>query len=225
MTRRASTRWFAPDPNGGRHERGVRMDARHVAAGSPGFAEGAQVARGPRSRFVRRAALAVVGLSTLAFAASAAATTATFNYTGAAQTWTVPAGVTSATFDLYGAQGGGPADDPDAPRDSAAERRRRSRSPPVTRSRSTSAVRQLAPREGFNGGGAGGGAPRRRRRRRLRHPRRRLRRRRLPPRGSRARRRRRRGGRFRRLHLWLNCRRRRRGRRVRSARWRVLEHP
>ena len=83
------------------------MDARHVAAGSPGFAEGAQVARGPRSRFVRRAALAVVGLSTLAFAASAAATTATFNHTGAAQTWTVPAGITSATFDLYGAQGGG----------------------------------------------------------------------------------------------------------------------
>ena len=30
-----------------------------------------------------------------------------FAYTGAAQTWAVPAGVTSATFDLYGAQGGG----------------------------------------------------------------------------------------------------------------------
>jgi hypothetical protein len=42
----------------------------------------------------------------LALAASASATTETFNYTGAAQTWTVPAGVTSATFDLYGAQGG-----------------------------------------------------------------------------------------------------------------------
>ena len=34
------------------------------------------------------------------------ATTETFNYTGAAQTWTVPAGVTTATFDVYGAEGG-----------------------------------------------------------------------------------------------------------------------
>ena len=40
-------------------------------------------------------------------AAPASATTDTFNYTGDAQTWTVPAGVTSATFDLYGARGGG----------------------------------------------------------------------------------------------------------------------
>src|SRR5436853_7690560 len=38
--------------------------------------------------------------------ALAEATTVTFNYTGAAQTWTVPAGVTQATFDVYGAQGG-----------------------------------------------------------------------------------------------------------------------
>jgi Glycine rich protein len=83
------------------------MDARYGAAGSLGLAEGAQVARGPRSRLVRRAALAVVGLATLAFAAPAAATTDTFNYTGDAQTWTVPAGVTEATFDLYGAMGGG----------------------------------------------------------------------------------------------------------------------
>jgi VCBS repeat-containing protein len=82
------------------------MDSPYAAAGSPGFAEEAQVARSPRSRFVRRAALAVVGLSTLAFAAPASATTETFNFTGAAQTWTVPAGITSATFDLYGAQGG-----------------------------------------------------------------------------------------------------------------------
>ena len=50
------------------------MNARYVAA-SPRFAEEAQVARGPRSRLVRRAALAVVGLSTLALAAPAAATT------------------------------------------------------------------------------------------------------------------------------------------------------
>jgi len=32
---------------------------------------------------------------------------ATFHYTGAVQTWTVPAGVTRASFDVYGAQGGG----------------------------------------------------------------------------------------------------------------------
>ena len=48
------------------------MDARDVGTGSPRIAEGAQVARGPRSRLVRRAALAVVGLATLAFAAPAA---------------------------------------------------------------------------------------------------------------------------------------------------------
>jgi hypothetical protein len=39
-------------------------------------------------------------------AASAHATTETFQYTGASQTWIVPAGVTEATFDLYGAVGG-----------------------------------------------------------------------------------------------------------------------
>ena len=33
-------------------------------------------------------------------------TTCVFEYTGAAQSWTVPTGVTSATFDVYGAQGG-----------------------------------------------------------------------------------------------------------------------
>lgn len=32
--------------------------------------------------------------------------TCTFNFTGAAETWTVPDGVTQATFELYGAQGG-----------------------------------------------------------------------------------------------------------------------
>jgi hypothetical protein len=39
-------------------------------------------------------------------AVSAATVTETFEYTGLAQTWTVPAGVTSATFDLFGAAGG-----------------------------------------------------------------------------------------------------------------------
>ena len=48
------------------------MDERYVAAGSPALAEEAQVARGQR-RLVRRAALAVVGLATLTFAAPAAA--------------------------------------------------------------------------------------------------------------------------------------------------------
>ena len=36
---------------------------------------------------------------------AASAATETFDYTGAAQTWTVPAGVTTATFDVYGAGG------------------------------------------------------------------------------------------------------------------------
>ena len=44
----------------------------------------------------------------------ASTVTCTFDYTGATQTWTVPAGVTSATFDLHGAQGGtGTSSDPD----------------------------------------------------------------------------------------------------------------
>jgi hypothetical protein len=33
-------------------------------------------------------------------------TTCIFAYTGAAQSWTVPKGVTQATFDVFGAQGG-----------------------------------------------------------------------------------------------------------------------
>ncbi len=70
------------------------MEARHAGTGSHRLVTGALVARNPRSRLVRRAALAVVGLATLAFAAPASATTETFDFTGAAQTWTVPAGVT-----------------------------------------------------------------------------------------------------------------------------------
>jgi hypothetical protein len=51
----------------------VRMGARGVAAGSPGRAEGAQVARRPRSRLARRAALvlATLTVATLALAAGA----------------------------------------------------------------------------------------------------------------------------------------------------------
>ena len=45
-----------------------------------------------------------VGIS---YFASGVNTTVTFNYTGADQSWTVPSGVTSATFYLFGAGGGG----------------------------------------------------------------------------------------------------------------------
>ena len=51
---------------------------------------------------------AVLAAPTVASAqTSANSETETFNYTGSAQTWTVPYGVTSATFDIYGAQGRG----------------------------------------------------------------------------------------------------------------------
>ena len=53
------------------------------------------------------APLVVAGLLPAAAQAdSTGPTTVTFTYSGAAQTWTVPAGVTSATFDVLGAQGG-----------------------------------------------------------------------------------------------------------------------
>ena len=55
-------------------------------------------------------AFSTLALAMLASAAPASATTETFNYTGAAQTWTVPAGVTEATFDLHGAEGEGDED-------------------------------------------------------------------------------------------------------------------
>ena len=51
----------------------------------------ASVSAGTR-RIVLAVSTLVLGM--LAFAAPASATTETFNYTGAAQTWTVPAGVT-----------------------------------------------------------------------------------------------------------------------------------
>jgi hypothetical protein len=75
-----------------------------------------------RSRFTRPVRLlfalalalaSILGLTaTPALAAPSCATsgatiTCTFGYTGAAETWTVPAGVTQATFDVYGAMGGG----------------------------------------------------------------------------------------------------------------------
>jgi hypothetical protein len=91
---------------------GLVLNARYVGAGSPRFDEGTQAARGPRSRLGRRAALVCAGLAlamlavAVPAAASTTASTKTFNYTGDDQNWTVPARVTSATFDLRGAQGG-----------------------------------------------------------------------------------------------------------------------
>src|SRR5262245_53622465 len=66
----------------------------------------------------RKTILALVLVGSLVFAVSTgyaapsggcvvgATTTCTFNYTGAAEAWVVPAGVTSAVFDVYGGQGG-----------------------------------------------------------------------------------------------------------------------
>ena len=47
------------------------------------------------------------GCVAISFVASGVNSTVTFNYTGSDQSWTVPAGVTSATFYLFGAGGGG----------------------------------------------------------------------------------------------------------------------
>jgi Ca2+-binding RTX toxin-like protein len=52
-------------------------------------------------------AASTLALGMLGFAAPASGFTETFNFTGAAQTWTVPGAITNATFDLYGAAGGG----------------------------------------------------------------------------------------------------------------------
>lgn len=49
----------------------------------------------------------LAGLGVCALASSVSAATVNFAYTGTAQTWTVPAGVTQVTLDLRGAQGGG----------------------------------------------------------------------------------------------------------------------
>lgn len=50
--------------------------------------------------------LAVVTTTLVSAApAHAAVQTLAFEYTGGPQSWTVPAGITQATFDVYGAQG------------------------------------------------------------------------------------------------------------------------
>jgi hypothetical protein len=63
-------------------------------------------------RTLRARGVVVVGTAALAgllaLPASGAAATWTFGYTGGMQTWVVPAGVTSAHFDIYGAAGGEP---------------------------------------------------------------------------------------------------------------------
>jgi hypothetical protein len=62
------------------------------------------------SRRLRGRVIAAVGTAArtclLALPASGAAETWTFGFTNGVQTWVVPAGVTSAHFDLYGARRG-----------------------------------------------------------------------------------------------------------------------
>jgi hypothetical protein len=82
------------------------VDARHSGGGSPRLTGTTPGACG-RSTLARRAALALASATLAILALAPPASAVTFNFTGAAQTWTVPAGVTQATFDLYGAQGGG----------------------------------------------------------------------------------------------------------------------
>ena len=62
----------------------------------------------------RRIVLAVATsmLGMLALAVPASAFVETFGYSGGPQTWTVPRGITEASFDLYGASGGGFHGDP-----------------------------------------------------------------------------------------------------------------
>jgi len=78
-----------------------------------------RVLKTPRAGSAATWAAITVGLASLAFAQAAAATpscgspvvsgataTVTCAYDGSAQSWTVPAGVTQATFEVFGAQGG-----------------------------------------------------------------------------------------------------------------------
>ena len=131
----ALTVWIASklEDHGG-HREGVSYGRRDTLVLSH---EGERV--GGHRRIVLAVSASVLGM--LVFAAPASATTVTFNDTGAAQTWTVPAGVTER--DLRPLRGAGcrRVDPWDSPRDSAAKPRRRFPSPPAPRSRSTSAVR------------------------------------------------------------------------------------
>jgi len=60
-----------------------------------------------QARVLTAVSVVIAATGALSSTATAATKTETFDYTGAAQTWTVPPGITEATFDLYGAQGAG----------------------------------------------------------------------------------------------------------------------
>src|SRR5690349_20193796 len=114
-------------------------------------------------KLLRRAggALAITLLSGLLWSSAAQATTATFNYTGGEQTFTVPAGVTSLNIVAVGAQGGLGANDPYAAAFGAAV----AADVPVTPGTPLyievggiggNGVAGAAGAGGFNGGGSGG---------------------------------------------------------------------
>jgi Glycine rich protein len=98
-------------------EAGLCAPAGARRAAQPRCLEGWPVRRcgGGRARLVAAVAL-VAGLAALVLPAGAGAapdcqtsgaeTVCTFEYTGAAESWTVPFGVSEARFDVYGAQGG-----------------------------------------------------------------------------------------------------------------------
>src|ERR1700710_290554 len=67
----------------------------------------------PRGRLAYPAILAAALLALVLAAPASAATIKTFEYKGGPQSWTVPAGITSATFDLYGASGAPTNQNPD----------------------------------------------------------------------------------------------------------------
>jgi hypothetical protein len=135
------------------------VTARYVGARSLRLVEETRDAHYSRSR-LRCAAcvLATTAALTALLAAPAAATTETFNFTGAAQTWTVPAGVIEATFDLHGASGGGFA--PGATRFLAGLGGRATATIPVAPGDSIQVNvggQGARPTGGFNGGGTGTG--------------------------------------------------------------------
>ncbi len=106
----------------------------------------------------------LTGFAVTASSASAAPSTVDFAYTGAVQTWVVPAGVTQATFDVVGASGGD--DTADGCGDTGGEGGRSQATIAVTPGQTISIYvggqggpsnRVATPGEaGFNGGGIGG---------------------------------------------------------------------
>jgi glycine rich protein/hemolysin type calcium-binding protein len=113
-----------------------------------------------KPRFLIRSsalALAAAALGALAVAAPVSATVKTFNFTGAAQTWVVPAGVTQATFDLFGARGGGRIDDPTFAPGLGGRATATIAVTPGDSIQVNVGGRGLGGPGGFNGGGHGGG--------------------------------------------------------------------